>query len=441
MLLQFVTFFVPLSLTKFSTPSYNSPLPYTSILKPLPDTISPCTSPQPVTRMGVMRYTGHRGRIHGCTKARLLLITVASLYSLGSLFSFFFLLPSKENSDYVTPPRIRLGNYFRSPMTSPCHSNIMRNGMSERDYMYDFYTPTLEIVQRQVNKIPLEVSIDEVVELVKAVSPSLQISVDAIRSKLLPPDFSHHSSEHPIAQGFYRSVYQHPGFSDLVIRLPRHQNSTHLHRRYIIELLSILAISPSELVGWSADGAVVSPLREGGITEAEERLPALISAAEVVVAVHGLGAVHTDLNVGQFLLKSPSSVVLTDFNRVRFLDSSEVGLCPIKIRGRSGMYRSPEEYNYFWLTQAVDIYSFAYVIFEVWFREPPYMSRGYFAIKAKRVVMNGGIAIQAPRMQSQEDFAIWDLVKEMLAAEPNERPTMIQVRERLKETKLMAEPS
>lgn len=100
------------------------------------------------------------------------------------------------------------------------------------------------------------------------------------------------------------------------------------------------------------------------------RLKLSIDIAKSIEVLHGIDGgpiVHTDLQSEQFLVDETGRVKLNDFNRCRFVaHKNKTGeACPFRIPTAPGEYRSPEEYEDLELSNKLDIYSTANVLYEV----------------------------------------------------------------------------
>jgi serine/threonine protein kinase len=133
-----------------------------------------------------------------------------------------------------------------------------------------------------------------------------------------------------------------------------------------------------------------------------DRLHWAIDVAKGVQALHEHGIVHADLQLEQFLFENepPDDVVdpgrqrrrikINDFNRCRFLavrQNETSTRCPFRIPSAPGKQRSPEEYDFQQLTDKMDIYATANLLYAIFTRQRPW---GNFAsAEAKRRITSG----------------------------------------------------
>jgi serine/threonine protein kinase len=140
-----------------------------------------------------------------------------------------------------------------------------------------------------------------------------------------------------------------------------------------------------------------------------DRLHWAIDVAKGVQALHEHGIVHADLQLEQFLFENenePSDnndvddperrerqrrrIKINDFNRCRFLavrQNDTSTRCPFRIPSAPGKQRSPEEYDFQQLTDKMDIYATANLLYAIFTRQRPW---GNFAsAEAKRRITSG----------------------------------------------------
>ena len=100
------------------------------------------------------------------------------------------------------------------------------------------------------------------------------------------------------------------------------------------------------------------------------RLRLALHVARGVAAIHDIPGgpiIHADIQAKQFLVDSKGIVKLNDFNRNRFMaNNTATGKpCPLRIPTAPGSSRSPEEYNFDELTESIDMYSTAHVLYGI----------------------------------------------------------------------------
>ena len=103
-----------------------------------------------------------------------------------------------------------------------------------------------------------------------------------------------------------------------------------------------------------------------------ERLVVAYQVADALADVHnsekeGVAAVaHTDITTSQFLFLD-GRYKLNDFNRCRFIswNNETDSPCAFYVGNNPGTFRSPEEYEYDFLTEKVDVYSMGNVFYSI----------------------------------------------------------------------------
>jgi serine/threonine protein kinase len=100
------------------------------------------------------------------------------------------------------------------------------------------------------------------------------------------------------------------------------------------------------------------------------RLRLALNVARGVAAIHDIPGgpiMHADIQAKQFLVDSQGIVKLNDFNRCRFMaNNTATGApCPLRIPSAPGSCRSPEEYNFDELTERLDMYSTAHILYAI----------------------------------------------------------------------------
>lgn len=140
--------------------------------------------------------------------------------------------------------------------------------------------------------------------------------------------------------------------------------------------------------------------------------------------------VHRDIKPANILLKKGDALV-TDFGFTKALDSSEA-----KLLGTDGSpyYKAPEILNKQFFSFPVDVYAFGVTMYEVLFGNYPYDS----SIKSEeqlRVAVTSGTR---PNLKALERLglpypkSLIDLMQDCWEGDPEKRPKMAQVFERLK---------
>ena len=159
--------------------------------------------------------------------------------------------------------------------------------------------------------------------------------------------------------------------------------------------------------------------------------------------IDGGPIVHADLQAKQFLLDpSTKTIRINDFNRCRMLprkDGDKDGeICPVKIPSAPGANRSPEEYSQMKLTEKIDVYSGANVLYGI------LTGRRHFADSSnrsiKKLVMNG----QKPPIPDEfkiepSDKALADLIGRAYERNPQRRISASEMVQELENLLLMTQ--
>jgi len=100
------------------------------------------------------------------------------------------------------------------------------------------------------------------------------------------------------------------------------------------------------------------------------RLRLALHVARGVAAIHDLPGgpiIHADIQAKQFLVDPQGVVKLNDFNRCRFMNNNTKTKtpCPVTIPSAPGSSRSPEEYRSDELTEKIDVFSTAHVLYAI----------------------------------------------------------------------------
>lgn len=122
------------------------------------------------------------------------------------------------------------------------------------------------------------------------------------------------------------------------------------------------------------------------------RLRLALQVARGVAAIHEISGgpiLHADIQAQQFLVDAQGTVKLNDFNRCRFMANNTVTgkPCPLRIPTAPGTSRSPEEYNEEELTEQIDMYSTAHVLYGILTGRKPWDD--LWATKIKKLIKYG----------------------------------------------------
>ena len=170
-------------------------------------------------------------------------------------------------------------------------------------------------------------------------------------------------------------------------------------------------------------------LRERGHKPLEPDQAARIAAqvADALSAAHAAGIIHRDIKPGNIMLTPGGSVKVLDFGIARALDSHTLTQTAT-VLGTSA-YMSPEQALGQPADARSDIYSLGCVLYEMLTGEPP------FTAEVSAAVLHQHVRVEPKPARERNPAippALGDLVMQMLAKSPNDRPqTAAEVRDRL----------
>lgn len=169
-----------------------------------------------------------------------------------------------------------------------------------------------------------------------------------------------------------------------------------------------------------------------------DRIIAIVEqVAEVLVAAHTIGLVHRDLKPSNIFLTTSKDaegterVVVADFGLAFIQDRDDAGrMTKDGILSGTPAYISPEQALGRSLGPATDVYSLGCTLYELITGSPPFVDESEVAVVTKHL-----FSYPMPIRQAQPDSslppppqALEDLMLQMLAKRPEERPSPDQVR-------------
>ena len=153
--------------------------------------------------------------------------------------------------------------------------------------------------------------------------------------------------------------------------------------------------------------------------------------ADALSAAHAAGIIHRDVKPGNIMVAPDGSVKVLDFGIARALDGHTLTQTAT-VLGTSA-YMSPEQALGQPVDARSDIYSLGCVLYEMLTGEPPFIADVSAAVLHQHVRVEPKPARERNPAIS---VALNDLVMQMLAKAPNDRPqTAAEVRDRLAQTK------
>jgi len=162
------------------------------------------------------------------------------------------------------------------------------------------------------------------------------------------------------------------------------------------------------------------------------KLKIALDVAKGLEALHNLpeGPIaHTDIQSRQFLVDYEGTVKINDFNRCRLvMHHGETGeACPFYVSVNGGYWRAPEEYSPgHALDEKLDIYSTSLIFWGLLSRRQPYNDI-WEEENMKAFVLKGG----RPKIKSHWNKEFVQLIQDMWAQRPEDRPTATEVVQRL----------
>ena len=159
------------------------------------------------------------------------------------------------------------------------------------------------------------------------------------------------------------------------------------------------------------------------------RLRLALHVARGVAAIHDIPGgpiIHADIQAKQFLLDRDGVVKLNDFNRCRFMsNNTKTGLpCPVKIPSAPGSSRAPEEYRFEELTEKLDIFSTAHVLYAILTGKKPWDD--LWGSQIKKLVKAGDkppIVDKKYLKLGTSDAALANLIDLAYEFDPRDRPS------------------
>lgn len=165
------------------------------------------------------------------------------------------------------------------------------------------------------------------------------------------------------------------------------------------------------------------------LTNITHRIDLAIDVMKGIQAIHTIHdgpVIHADIQLNQFLVDSYDRVYLNDFNRCRFIPYSNLAYtmpCKIQIPSAPGNNRSPEEYSFKNLTEKIDIFSAANIIYMLFTGRYPWLNSNGGLIppyKVRKMITNG----EVPELNGFDhylDKALIDLIRNMYTNNPENR--------------------
>lgn len=200
----------------------------------------------------------------------------------------------------------------------------------------------------------------------------------------------------------------------------------------VLELLGYAYIEgiPCLISPWCSKGNIMEFLVEN---PDNNRLQLTMQVAEGLVYLHGREppVIHSDVKPANVLISDEGDAKICDFGISKLLMDAPSGLTTTKSANWTLRYSAKELLCEGKNTEMSDVHAFGMFILEVMTNKPP-----FFGISREAMVV---MAIMNGRSPSMEDYPelpaadrLWDLMGECWRQEPSERPTMVDVLDKLR---------
>jgi serine/threonine-protein kinase len=175
-------------------------------------------------------------------------------------------------------------------------------------------------------------------------------------------------------------------------------------------------------------GGSLRRLLERGSPEA--LLAAMTEAANALAYAHAQGVVHRDIKPENVLLTRSRRVRVADFGLARAADQPSM-TTDGKLMG-TALYMSPEQVRGTKASGYSDVYSFGIMLYEMVSGHRPFDSEETLGL----LYQHAEVAPAKPAVRDPFPSSLGGLALECLAKDPQQRPTMAEVAERLAATTL-----
>lgn len=180
------------------------------------------------------------------------------------------------------------------------------------------------------------------------------------------------------------------------------------------------------------DGRRLNDVLTGGTLDADRAVRIALDVARALEAAHVHGIVHRDIEPSNVILnriKGREVAKVLDFGLARLQHGNDEGLTDFGIRLGTPEYMAPEYVETGELEPRSDVYALGVLLYAMLTGNPPFVGR------TLSVMQDHVIAVPASPSTRMPGLSTWleALVMEMLAKQPEHRPSASEVVERLQE--------
>jgi eukaryotic-like serine/threonine-protein kinase len=186
-------------------------------------------------------------------------------------------------------------------------------------------------------------------------------------------------------------------------------------------------------------GAALGHICDAGPLPRSEGLGILIELCDVLAAAHAAGVVHRDLKLDNVFVQSAPGA---GGRRVKLLDWGVAAILgePDPMKGLicgTLTYVAPDQVRGDAVAPAADIYSLGVMAYQLLLGEPPFASPSDLELVRKHMLATPP---DPATLWSEIPDELAQLLVEMLAKQPGDRPSLAEVRRVLEETRAMLRP-
>ncbi len=225
-------------------------------------------------------------------------------------------------------------------------------------------------------------------------------------------------------------LHRQPGLSDADLQLANDRAmreariSARLHHRYAVPVFDVVDHhgQPCLVMQFVQSMPLSAVLRESGPLQPSEAAQVGAQSASALAAAHRAGIVHRDVKPGNILITDDGSAMISDFGISHAL--GDVTLTQTGLVHGTPAYLAPEVARGGESSPASDVFSLGATLYSAMEGAPPFGSDPNSIALLHRVA---GGSFNPPRRSG----TLAPLLVEMLASQPEDRPAMSEVAQRL----------